>query len=146
MLALSIQFPTASVVPPGGDVEASVRRAMDEAASVSGAFAASPCGFRPLSDAAAAHLALPRRPARSSSTYADGAGRWVLVTCQAASEVDHQTHLRERCLTAAQRFMLSLSCDDVANVWLDETPDAEALVEAGVRLGGCHPVGLIWCG
>ena len=136
MLALSIHLPT-DPAPSGDGVEASVRRALDEAGSVSGAFAASPCAFRRLGPRAAARLA-PPRPAPP--------GQWVLVTCQAAAEEGHRTHLRERCLTAVQRFMLSLSCDGVENGWVAEPPTADALRAAGVDLGGHAPVGLVWYG
>ena len=136
MLALRVHVPT-DPAPSRDGVEASVRRALDEAGSVSGAFAASPCGFRPLDAGAAARLA-PPRPAAP--------GRWMLVTCRSAAEEGHRTHLRERCLTAAQRFMLSLSCDGVENGWVAEAPAADAFRAAGVDLGGAVPVGLIWYG
>ena len=125
MLALTIQ--SAQPATADGGVEASVQRALEEAGSVSGAFAASPCAFRRL----------------DSSVVPAEAGRWILVTCRAAGEEGHQTHLRERCLTAAQRFMLSLSCDGIDNEWTAETPSAEALRGAGVSLSGAVPVGLI---
>ena len=135
MLALSFQ-PHPDPVPPDDGVEGAVRRALDEARTVSGAFAASPCTFRRLSAEAAARLAPPR----------DGPARWVAVTCRTAGEEGHRTHLHERCLTAAQRFMLSLSCDGVENGWVAEAPDAGAFRAAGVDLGATVPVGLIWYG
>ena len=137
MLALSFQTPADPAPSDDDGVEGAVRRALGEAQSVSGAFAASPCAFRPLSAEAAARLA-PPRPVR--------AGRWIAVTCRTADEAGHRTHLHERCLTAAQRFMLSLSCDGVENGWVPETPSPEAFRAAGVDLGGTVPVGLIWYG
>lgn len=127
MLALTIQSHEPAL--PASEIEASVRRALEEAGSVPGAFAASPCGFRRLGAEVAGLV--------------PSAGRWILVTCQAAGDEGHRTHLRERCLTAAQRFMLSLSCDGVDNAWTAEAPSPEALRDAGVALGGAVPVGLI---
>ena len=104
---------------------------------MSGAFAVAPCEFHVLPAPAAARLApadLQRR-----------AGTWVLVTVRLAREAGHRAHLRERCLTAAQRFMLSLACDGVENAWVDEAPTPGAARDAGVGLGDQDPVGMIWC-
>ncbi|MDT0631539.1 hypothetical protein RQM47_02350 [Rubrivirga sp. S365] len=136
MTALSAHVPS-QPAPSADGVEASVRRALEDAHGVSGAFAVSPCAFRRLDPEAARRLAPPRPAA------AGGAGRWILVTCRSAAEAEHQTHLHERCLTAAQRFMLSLSCDGVDNVWSGLSVDADVVRRAGVELDGSVPVGLI---
>lgn len=106
---------------------------------MSGAYAAQPFGFRPLGPEASAPLASVR-------PLGSGAGVWVLVTVRGTGEAGHRTHLHERCLTAAQRFMLSLACDGIESQWIDDgVPSAEALRAAGVDLGLDRPVGLIWC-
>lgn len=111
---------------------------MDEAGSVSGAFASSPCAFVHL-EGAARTLADEHRPEGTAD------GEWVMVTVRRSPEVGHQAHLRERCRTAAQRFVLTLACEDVESVWVEVALDAEALGSAGVDMGTCEPVGLVWC-
>lgn len=100
-------------------------RAVDMAGAVPGAYADAPCRF----------VALP-------DGEADGS-HWFLVVARPAADAGQQTHLRERSLTAAQRFMLSLACDDVAAAWHASVPDAARL--AGLDLGGGTPVGMICC-
>lgn len=138
MLALSVHSP---FDPPPSverlDLDGAIQRALHEAGTVSGAFASSPCRFRALGPAASAGL----RALRPSGT----AHTCVLVTVRGSGEVGHRAHLRERCLTAAQRFMLALSCEGVRNVWTEEVPDAEALEGLGVDLDGQVPIGLVWC-
>ncbi len=112
-----------------------MERALAEAGTVSGAYVRSPCGFRRLGPAAEALV----RPLRAG-------GVWVLVTVRGSGESGHQSHLHERCLTAAQRFMLALSCDGVDNRWHGTAvPDAAAFRAAGLDLGADEPVGLVWC-
>lgn len=134
MLTLSVQSPSVDrPVPERGAVE----RALRTAGTVSGAYAASPVRFRRL-EARAGALAEALRPG--------AAGTWVLVSVAGSLEAGHQAHLRERSLTAAQRFMLALACDGVENAWVDEAvPDAEAFRAAGLDLGAEVPVGLVWC-
>ena len=67
----------------------------------------------------------------------------MLVTAPESSEPDHRAHLRERTLTAAQRFMLALACDGIDSQWVADVPDARAF--AGSALDGRVPVGLVWC-
>ncbi|WP_420455741.1 hypothetical protein [Rubrivirga sp.] len=122
--------------PATGDA---VARAIEEVGAVSGAYAAPPCAFLALPPQAEA-LVAPLRP--------DGAahGAWVLVTVRASGELGQRVHLRERCLTAAQRVMLALSCDGVDNAWVGEgLPDAAAFQAAGADVRGRVPVGLVWC-
>lgn len=70
---------------------------------------------------------------------------WALVVAADAPDADRRAYVQERGLTAAQRFMLSLSCDGVRNGWVDSgLPDAEALSVAGVDTGAAVPVGLVW--
>ena len=103
---------------------------------MSGAFASAPCRFLVLG--ADAGLAL--RSIRS------GPGVWVLVTVRASREPAHQAHLRERCRTAVQRFVLALACEGVEGAWIeDELPDAEGFRASGVDLVGQEPAGLVWC-
>lgn len=138
MLALSVQSPFASMPrsPGRGDV---VDRAIEAAGTVSGAYATSPCVFLTLGKKAA-DLVAPLRP------EAMHGGTWVLVAALASGESDQKAHLHERCLTAAQRVMLALSCDGVDNAWVGEgLPDADAFEAAAVGLGGRVPLGLIWC-
>lgn len=140
MLALSVHSPFdhAPLSAPGLDLGDAIGRALDEAGTVSGAFASAPCRFQALGPEAV-HRLLPLRPPGVAASAC------VLVTVQAAGEAAHRAHLRERCLTAAQRFMLALSCEGVRNTWTDELPDAEAFDGLGVDLGGQAPFGLIWC-
>lgn len=141
MLALSVQSPFDATPRPPERVawEEAVRHAQEAADGVSGAFAALPCGFRPLGPEADALLASVR-PLGSAD------GGWVLVTVHGSGEAGHRMHLRERCLTAAQRFMLSLACDGVESQWVeDELPHSDAFRAVGLELGLDRPVGLIWC-
>ena len=111
--------------PPFSDAFA---RASEMAGDVPGAYADAPCRF----------LELPAGALRPP-------GRYVLAVCQRAAEAGHQSHLRERSLTAAQRFLLSLACDGIDAVWSAELPDERALRAAGVPLDGAVPVGVIRC-
>lgn len=104
-------------------------RASEMAGAVPGAYAEAPCRF----------LELP-------AGVLGEPGRWVLAVCQRVPEASHQTHLRERSRTAAQRFILSLACDDIDAVWSSDLPDEDRLRAAGVPLGGSVAVGLIRCG
>lgn len=133
MPGLSRVFPLGTLsADPVAD--AALQRAAGAAVDVAGAYADSPVGFWPLTDAAAA-LVAPRR---------DG-GQWVLVTCRQSAEPAHAAHLRERSLTAAQRFSLSLWRDGLDAVWIrDELPDGDAFRAAGVPLGTSEPVGIVW--
>ena len=128
--------PPAPLRPSASDDEATtaLRRAARAADDVSGAYADSPFGFWPLTGPAAG-LAGPLRPG----------GQWVLVTCRRSDEPGHAAHLRERSLTAAQRFALSLWRDGLDAVWVqDGLPDGDAFRSAGLPLGPADPVGLVW--
>lgn len=141
MLTLSIQSPfdAPSHPPETAAWEDAVLHATEEAGGVSGAFAAQPFGFRRLGPEASTLLA-------SARPYTSTTGRWVLVTVRAVGEAGHRAHLHERCLTAAQRFMLSLACDGIGSRWIaDGVPDARAFRAMGLELGPDQPVGLIWC-
>lgn len=140
MLGLSIQSPfdAAPRPPEAADLEAAIQRALDEAGTVSGAFATSPCRIAPLPAEAGTHLRALRPPGFAGDTC-------VLITVRGSAEAGHRAHLQERCLTAAQRFMLALSCEGVRNAWTDEVPDAQTLSRLGVDTDGRVPVGLIWC-
>lgn len=140
MLALSIQSPfDAPPRPPGAaDLGASIEQALDEAGTVSGAFASSPCQILPLPAEAGLQLRAFRPPGFAGDTC-------VLVTVRGSAEAGHRAHLHERCLTAAQRFMLALSCEAVRNAWTAEVPDGDTLARLGVEMEGQVPVGLIWC-
>ena len=138
MLALSVQTPFASP-PRSSGAEDAVARAIRAAGTVSGAYATSPCAFVQLSDEARV-LVDGLRPAGTAP------GDWVLVTVRTSGEAGQRVHLRERCLTAAQRVMLALACDGVDNVWVEDgVPDAAAFRAAGAELSGGVPVGLVWC-
>lgn len=115
------------------DATIALRRAAGAALDVSGAYADTPVGFWPL-DGRAPGVAPPR----------DG-GMWVLVTCRHAAEPAHAAHLRERSLTAAQRFALSLWVDGLDAVWTtDGLPDGDDVRVAGIAIGAADPVGLLW--
>ena len=125
---------TAPLPEPFSPTAAALRRAVGVAVDVSGAYLDAPVDFKLLSGS----------PARLVEASRQG-GHWVLVTCCASSEPAHAAHLRERSITAAQRFTLSLWCDSLDAVWIgDETPDAHAFRTAGLDLGPAEPVGLIW--
>ena len=116
-----------------------LRRAAGAALDVSGAYADSPVGFWPLDGASA------RLPAEAGLVADREAGQWVLVTCRHSDEPGHAAHLRERSLTAAQRFSLSLWSDGLSAVWVqDRLPDGDAFRVAGVPIGPSDPVGLVW--
>ncbi|MEM1115082.1 MAG: hypothetical protein AAF845_00475 [Bacteroidota bacterium] len=140
MIGLSVQSPfgTSPRSPEAVDVGDAIQRALDEAGTVSGAFASSPCRIAALPVAAGAQLRTFRPAGFASDTC-------VLVTVRGSTEADHRAHLHERCLTAAQRFMLALSCEGVRNAWTAEVPEAETLGRLGVDIDGQVPVGLIWC-
>ena len=140
MLGLSIYSPhqPSGSPEPFGWNEA-IHHAQEEASGVSGAFAALPCRFRVLGPEVGA-LADDRRP------FGRAPGAWVLVTIEGTGgESGHWQHLRERCLTAAQRFILSLACDGIHSEWVDDVPMIDAFQKAGLELGRERPVGLIWC-
>ena len=133
MPGLSHAFPPGA--PPADRAnDAALRRAAGAAVGVSGAYADSPVGFWPLTGTAAALVA----PLRSG-------GQWVLVTCRQSDEPAHAAHLRERSLTAAQRFSLSLWRDGIDAVWVHEAlPDGNAFRRAGLPIGLSEPVGVVW--
>lgn len=117
-----------SPVEPSDPLAGAIARASEAACGVAGAFARAPCGFLPL------EVAPP--------TLATGApGTWVLVVCRRADEADHRAHLRERCLTAAQRFTLHLWSEGVEAVWTEADPAVLAPLAPPVSV----PVGLVWC-
>ena len=63
----------------------------------------------------------------------------------AADEPGHAAHLRERSLTAAQRFALSLWLDGLDAVWtVDGLPEGDDVRAAGIAIGAADPVGLLW--
>ena len=114
-------------------------RAIDAAGTVSGAYVTSPCAFVPLGDDARLLVDALRPPGAAR-------GSWVLVTVRESGEAGQRAHLRERCLTAAQRVMLALACDGVDNTWVEDgLPDARAFRAVGTDLGDGVPVGLVWC-
>ena len=131
MLALCAQASPGPAPPTPDADEAAVRRAY---VAAGGASSTSPCGFHRLGPQAEPLLG----PLRARAGRARG---WVLVA--GPGRADH----RERCLTAAQRFMLSLSWDGLPNAWVEAgLPDGDAFRAAGVDLGTDVPVGLIWWG
>jgi len=135
MYALGIRSPHAArpADPSPLDLSGAIGRARD-GAGASGAFLSRPFEFHVVQADARHRLAL--------SAEADA---WVVVTVTRTVEDGHRAHLLERCLTAAQRFMLHLACDGVDNAWEDEPPSADALRAAGVDIGDREPVGLIRC-
>ena len=133
MLGLSAQRFVRPSRPPGAEA---VRRALETAGTVSGGYAGAPCTFVALGpDAELALAAL--RPAGADL------GTWVLVAAPKTDEAGHRAHLRERTLTAAQRFMLALACDGIDSQWVADVPSAQAFAEHD--LDGRVPVGLVWC-
>lgn len=101
---------------------------------MAGAYADSPVGFWRLEGA----------PARLAEPLRDG-GQWVLVTCRRSDEPGYAAHLRERSLTAAQRFSLLLWSDGLEAVWIqDGLPGGDAFRAAGLPIGLSDPVGLMW--
>ncbi len=121
-------------LPPPIDSTAALHRAVGDAQGVSGAYADSPVGFWPLLGRAHA-LVAPQR----------GEGTYILVTCRGATEPAHAAHLRERSLTAAQRFVLSFWSDGLDAIWLAEgLPDGNAFRAAGLPIGDAEPVGVVW--
>lgn len=113
---------------PPDALAGAIARASDTAVAVAGAFARAPCGFLPLE---------PPPPALAAGPP----GTWVLVVCRRADEADHRAHLRERCLTAAQRFTLHLWSEGFEAVWTETDPAELAALAPPVSV----PVGLIWC-
>ncbi|HEX9951735.1 MAG TPA: hypothetical protein VGB53_08200 [Rubricoccaceae bacterium] len=127
-----------SAPPPTPAPSGALRRAVGAAKDIAGAYADTPAGFWPLSGRASA---LVRRAGAPGQT----GGTWVLVTCRSSGEPGHAAHLRERSLTAAQRFALSLWLDGLDAVWTAEgVPDGDAFRAAGLAIGAAEPVGLVW--
>ena len=128
MLGLSFRLPH----PPDASVPEAVTdvlaRAIEAADDVGGAFVRSPCAFRVL-------------PARDRE-----AATWVLVTHPRSPEPDHEAHLRERSRTAAQRFMLSVQCEGLDAVWVQDADAVRAAFD-GAGLDGDHDaaIGLVRC-
>lgn len=113
-------------------------RAFEAASGVSDEAAEASVAVLRLGAPAAARLGLRPPPAERVQG-------WALVTSADAADAERRAYGRERGLTAAQRFMLSLSCDGVRNGWVDSgLPDADALRAAGVDPGAAVPVGLVW--
>jgi hypothetical protein len=111
-----------------------LRRAAGAAVDVAGAYADSPFGFWPLTGEAA-----------DLAGSLGAGGQWILVTCRRSGEPGHAAHLRERSLTAAQRFALSLWRDGLDAVWVEDgLPAGDAFRAAGLPLGPAEPVGLVW--
>ena len=132
MLTLGIHHPPDP--PPRAAPDDALRRARQEVAGISDAFARVPFAFHALGEGECAAL-VPED--------ADG-GTWLLVTVD--GEADRWAHVHERCLTAAQRFMLSLACDGVDSEWVtDGLPNSRALRAVGVDVGAARPVGWIRC-
>lgn len=139
MLTLGIHPPRSTAPPVDREWDRALDRARQEAGGVSGAFAVLPCRFYAVAPAAADLLPLRPPPVVREGTC-------VLATVRESEEPGHRAHLHERCLTAVQRFMLSLACDGVQSQWTEEgIPSADAFRKAGVGLSGEQPVGLIWC-
>ena len=125
-------MPALHLPTPTDLAAAALHRAVGDAQGVSGAYADSPVGFWPLRGAAHALVA-------------ERHGTCVLVTCRSAAEPAHAAHLRERSLTAAQRFVLSLWHDGLDAVWIaDGLPAGDAFRAAGLPIGAAEPVGLVW--
>lgn len=114
------------------------RRALEAVHEICDGRATAPCRFRRLGPEAEDLLA----HVHPDSEDVHG---WALVTARRAPDERQQAERRERALTAAQRFMLSLSCDGVDNAWVEDgLPGAEAFRAAGLDVRAEVPVGLIW--
>ena len=128
MLGPSFRLPHASDASAPEAIGDVLERAIEAADDVGGAFIRPPCAFRVL-------------PARDAE-----APVWVLVTHARSPEPDHEAHLRERSRTAAQRFMLSVQCEGLDAVWVEDEAAVRAAFDgAGLRGDQDAAVGLVRC-
>ncbi len=104
MLRLDSLQPNATA-PPAAFLRDALRQAERDADAVPGAYARAPWGFRPATPEAKALLDI----------YDGAEQSWIVVTCRRS---DAQAHTRERCLTAIQRYLLSLAVEGVEATWI----------------------------
>lgn len=107
------------------------------------------------SDAFDRARALANEPAASSvpchfllaAEQSEQGGRWVVVMCPGGPlSVSEKAARHERCLTAVQRFMLSLDVDCIAAKWSSrEAPEVEALIERMREVEAEEIIGAVWC-
>ena len=135
MFALRCHDPAFAPAAPlaGGTVatpDEALRQAIEDASAVPGAYARAPWAFRTPTPEAERHL-----DSEMTEAFDLAPGGWIVVTCLGAGDDAEGGHLRERTLTAVQRFMLSLAADDVGSVWVDDgLPEAlEAAMDLGAR-------------
>lgn len=104
MYRLDTRFPDASAPTPAF-LDAALEQAARDASDVPGAYSQAPWGFRPATPEAVALLDQHLGPGRS----------WIVVTC---TRSDAGEHTRERCLTAIQRYLLSLAAEGIDATWV----------------------------
>lgn len=73
---------------------------------------------------------------------------WIVVTCERAADPARDEHVRERSLTAVQRFSLSLWSQGLRTSWIvDLLPDSAELYDVlQVDAGAECVLGVIWYG
>ena len=114
---------------------AALRRAAEAARDVPGDFIEEPWRFYPMSAEKAQALAWlnARRieeeagPEAAAAAYEQwrSVPGWVIVTCPRTDDPAQQAHYRERCLTAVQRFSLSLWSEAIRTSWIADLEGEE---------------------
>ncbi|OZC01872.1 hypothetical protein [Rubricoccus marinus] len=104
MFRLDPHLPHAPAAP-AAFLDAALQQAARDADAVPGAYARAPWGFRPATPAAK----------RILDDFEGRSRSWIVVTCRRS---DAQEHTRERCLTAIQRYLLSLAVEGVDATWI----------------------------
>ena len=113
MLMYSLDTRRTGSAPPSASLldaaflDAALRQAARDADDVPGAYSRAPWGFDPATPEASALLDALVGRERS----------WIVVTCRRG---DAGAHTRERCLTAVQRYLLSLAAEGVEATWIGE--------------------------
>ena len=118
MPALRSPLAPPAPLPSAGALAAVLDRAAADAADVPGAYAEPPWAFRP---------ATPSAERLLGAHGGTAPGGWIVVACRRGGDAAQQSHIRERCRTAAQRFTLTLAADGVDTSWREDgLPEALA--------------------
>lgn len=137
-------------------LRAALDRARAAADDVAGNYHTEPWRFLAIGDEAAAavawlhaqHVEQQRgavEAARAHEAWRQIPG-WIVVTCALADDPAQAEHLQERCLTAVQRFALSLWAEDVHTRWTQPAvKDDHAFTDLlGIDPAAEFVIGVLW--